>query len=238
MASAPRKQSENSMVTNFKKFLKEDSWGNEILEKKKKQEDGLKKTQNLHDHLIKHYSKYVGEHEEHLKKYTDDSSGVNTKLWKTHAKKKLSDDEKYTADRHSSPKVEWLDSAMHQHKTPDNLTVYSGTNIDPRKAKNKEGIVHHPAYMSTSIMPHIAREFGDLHKGPDGVHEKHMMMIHVPKGSHGAYVGNPKHSYTPEEREFILPRGTNLRHLESSSHEENHSIYGKVRYHTHEMEVV
>ena len=71
---------------------------------------------------------------------------------------------------------------------------------------NSEGILHHPAYLSTSLNKSTAKRFSPH----DNKNEKNVLKIHVPEGSSGSYVGHI--SFNPKEKEFILPAGTNLKY--------------------------
>jgi len=132
-----------------------------------------------------------------------------------------------------------LDAAINLHKTPHKLAVWSGTGIDPREHMNSEGIVHHPAYLSTSLSPYIAKGFAinsRQYKLEGNELHTHLMKIHVPKGHPGAYVAHLKN---PDEKEFILPRNTKLKHIKTDTEQESFG-YGSRKYftHVHHMKVV
>ena len=83
---------------------------------------------------------------------------------------------------------------------------------------NSEGIVHHPAFLSTSLNPHIAKSFALTHRHAEdldsttGKHipQIHSMQIHIPEGSkHGSYVGHIVPA--TKEREFIIDKGKNFK---------------------------
>lgn len=191
------------------------------------------KKQSLHTTLKNHYCNYGDagngyERKEYLRGYTNESEDINEYHWNgnTH------DNDKNDQTRH-------LDEAMKVHKTPHPLTLYSGVRGDPRKRANALGIVKHPAYLSTSINPKIAKNFANsqiersysLKEG-----HTHTLKIHVPQGHPGAYVAHI--SEMPNEKEFILPRESNLRLLGHKTTKEHHAIYGDVTHHVHTAEVV
>jgi hypothetical protein len=100
--------------------------------------------------------------------------------------------------------TEVMDSGMERHKTPHKLTVYSGIKYDPGEKMDKNKIVHHPSYLSTSLDKFTAKGFSNC------TTNKHVLKIHVPKGHPGAYVDH--FSENPGEKEFILPRNTKLKY--------------------------
>jgi hypothetical protein len=216
-------------MKKLKNIINEES---EIEEKYRRENEALKSSQKLHESLSDHYKNFTEDHIDNIKKYTDDSYGINSYLWKKHKGEEITEEDKHYALKHSSPKIEKMDSALKAHKTPYDLEVHSGTDHDPRELKNSEGIMHHPAYLSTSLMHNKATDFAGV--GKDG--NKHVLSINVPKGSHGAYVEN--HSYSPNEREFIIPRDSKLKHISTDVETRKHSIYGHIKIHTHNMDLV
>lgn len=135
-----------------------------------------------------------------------------------------------------------LDSAINAHRTPEELTVHSGIKYDPRE-KMKKGMVHHPAYLSTSLNKEHAAQFaGGKREYLTGEHNRHfnVLSIKVPKGHPGAYVGHIQDFAS--EREFILPRGSKLRHIKTETEKHYRSQSGDIKHHdvihTHHMEVV
>jgi len=183
---------------------------------------------NDFNYLANHY-KFDKSHHDDLDKFTGSSMQINSSLWNSR------DDHhrQIFGNSETNNRIKRLDSVLSLHKTPQEMTVYSGSQHDPRKMKNSEGIVHHPAYLSTSLKRNIAQGFAnsnqtynkDIHKA-----EKHLYKIKVPQGSSGAFVG---HHGIAREEEFILPRGTNLKHEKTESKETPTKIY-----HTHHMSVV
>lgn len=197
------------------------------------------KTDDLHCDLTNHYN-FKGlktHHGEAMKNYSDDSHGVNNYLWKKHAGKTITEYDKNQAFKDSSPKMDHLDEVLHHHKTLDKLQVYSGLKSDPRNHMDENNTLHHPGYLSTSIMPHVAEDFAEPSIKNFQESERHIAVINIPKDHPGTYIGD--HSYNPLEREFLLPRGTNLKHTgHVETVEKNHSIYGRTKVHYHHMDVI
>ena len=185
-----------------------------------------------HEELSKHYN-FTPEHEGHLKAHTDDSTDVNNYLWDKHE-----DVPEFGHDPHHEHNIKKMDHALSAYKTPSNLIVYSGIHYDPRGRMNSEKVVHHPAYMSTSLDKDIAKGFAsDKPASPRQAKGKHILAIHVPEGHPGAYVGHISH--VSSEREFVLPRDTKLKHIKTESEVESSRILRKpYSLHIHHMEVV
>ena len=156
---------------------------------------------SLQDRLSKHYDKDM-----HVKRLTQMSRPVNKNLWNHHNH----DEELENKDEHSR-----YDKGLTKQKTPQAFHVYSGIRRHPNsynegKEIPKKGIVlHHPAYLHTSLDHGIAQDFARTTHNDENQKETHVLKIHVPKGHHGAYTGH--YSAHPHEKEFILPRGHNLR---------------------------
>jgi len=192
---------------------------------------------NVDDKISSHYyyngDSYEGDEPAHAKAIRNyQKSGVaramNGYHWAKHHGEEYEHDDYTNHELHS--KSEKLDAAIASHKSPINLKVYSGVKVDPRKHMNSEGIVHHPAYLSTSLRERVAHYFAGNHVSKSNL-EKHIMKIHVPKGHPTAYAANLG---LTNEREMILPRGTNLKHIKTESKETD---FGTM-VHTHHMKVV
>jgi len=197
---------------------------NSHLDKIKKDNEG---TQAEHESLSKHYTLEGHQNSHHLRNYTDGSYSINSHLWKQHKGKPST-----KTELHDAESVPHIDKILDSYKTPNKMKVYSGTIHDPQKAKDENNIVHHPAYLSTSIKRTTAEGFADIQKGQ----KKHVLSISVPKGSKGMYIGD--HSFNKDEREFLLPRNSKLKHIKTDVHEEEHPIYGKINMHVHHMELL
>jgi hypothetical protein len=154
---------------------------------------------HLHNKLSNHY-KFNDEDIKPIKDYTKDSSRLNAYQWK-----KKENGYKNAYHKESEERTSEMDDILDRHRTPHKLTLFSGTPHDPREAMNKEKIVNHPAYLSTSLSKKIAKDFSG-----------HVLKIHVPKGHPGAYVDH--HSYNGSEKEFILPRDTKMKYKFTQEH--------------------
>ena len=149
--------------------------------------------------LAPEYSMYDASHKNIIKAYQGDSLGnINQRLTRGD----------YLPKDHRE-KVDKLDEAVHLHQTPHSFAVYSG--IDPEHAAKVilHDQVHHPAFLSTSLSPHVAAGFAKFktdEKNPRGI-EGHMLKIVVPAHHAGAFVG---HINNMGEHELILPRNTVL----------------------------
>jgi hypothetical protein len=185
-----------------------------------------------------------GEDMKAIKSYTSSSRDTNMFLHDHHYNNNGKRFEPVEAHKDTIPhQIKKLDNALAKHQTPKPITVFSGIKHDPRTKMDANKIVHHPAYLSTSINHHQAEGFGlnDDESGPSqsrkGRNEviHHVLKIHVPKGSTGAYVDHI--SSVSGEREFILPRGANLKHNHTTT--EEHHVPGTDNlhsvYHFHNM---
>lgn len=222
-------------MISFKQFLKEAEFHNWDHERSDAE------IEHLNSKLQEHH-KYLPSQREALETYTRDSSPINEHLWDAHIHKKPIESDFGIYAGH-------LDHAIHENKAPHDFHVYSGVPSDPRERMNKEKIVHHPAYLSTSLAHQTARGFAKavdhkskivpnpnyetmkalnpkLNIGKD-MHEnhfnKHVLRIKVPKGHPGAYVERiTDHN---GEYEHILPRGLNLKHTGTDVIHEGSSTY-------------
>ncbi len=125
----------------------------------------------------------------HVDRYTSEGD-INSKL--------LNDEELDESDKHH---VKTLDEALTHTKTPDDIVLYSGTNAPHAKELQRKDVVHHPSYISTSLTINKAVDFASSKNGD-------LVEIHVPKDHDGMYID---HMSDFSEREFLLPRGMNLR---------------------------
>lgn len=117
-----------------------------------------------------------------------------------------------------------LTNMLNKHKTNKDIDVYTGIGYSPVQhfKPDTEGnipdtvTVHHPAFLSTSTKMTIANGFSRFRPHPrDELHgvesspiTKHVLHIHVPKGTSAASLMD--HSHKPEENEILLNRGHNI----------------------------
>lgn len=143
-------------------------------------------------------------HVENIHAYTQGSL-TNRYLWNRHLKKQ-------DINKNAEDITNRLNHSLHFHKTPKDLTVYSSTIHNPEQKKNSEGIMHHPAFISTTIDKDYADSWFNksYEHNEEGKRIHHILKIHVPKGSPGAYVEH--FTAVPGQHEFIIPKGSNLKY--------------------------
>lgn len=191
------------------------------------------KVEHLHKALVNHYDNYDDSSRDTLRDYTIGSHNLNSFLFK---RQNSSFKPTESQNKVYGEKINFMDDALKRHKTPHKLTVYSGMKYDPRTAIDKNNVVLHPSYLSTSLDKHQALDFANSgdYKG-DNSH-RHIMKINVPKGHPGAYVEHLTHN--EGEKEFILPRGTKLKYRGTQSHEGFGDQQGDYTLHEHAMDIV
>jgi hypothetical protein len=183
--------------------------------------------------LMNHYkmNSFPKAEQSAIQNYTHSSVDMNDYHWRKHKFPGNHEPKKETETKH-------LDSALARHTTPHDLSLYSSTRHDPRTMKNAKGIVHHPAYLSTTIHKPVAMS-RDMNDSTDsnGDHHLHVLKIHAPKGSPGAYVDHiSKHQ---GEYEHILPRGSNLKYHSTETTSKHNPWLDKKQFtHVHNMELM
>ncbi len=115
-----------------------------------------------------------------------------------------------------------INADIHSAPSPDeDLYVYSGIkNFNPANMSSR--FIHVPHFVSTSLLPHVAKEFSRAFytrnfdgNGNDIIHQ-HVLRFKIPAYSnHGLYLAN--HSAYPKEEEFLL-RNSNVFHIEEAPH--------------------
>ena len=151
-----------------------------------------KTVEDTANELTTHYAKagLSDEEKENLSFYTGPDANINHRILRN----TLFDSDVY--------KMYHLDSALRKGTTPKHLVVYSGTDAAHSKILGSSDLVHHPAYISSSLGIKNALDFAGTKNG--SVND-----VHIPEGHHGLYM--QEHSDLPEEREFLLPRGMILK---------------------------
>lgn len=176
--------------------------GQHSIEKKEIKEGfepSAKELGSKHMELAIHHSNFNKNHIKHIKRYTDSSTGVNKFLY-NRAK-----GDPVNTDYHEH--AEGMKDATKAHTTPSDMHVFTGLRRNPRdqigKSK-KETTFHFPAFTSTSLSHNVATSFTVSTSKPNATKlSNHVLKIHVPEGSHGAYVSHHS-SQTGNEHEFIL----------------------------------
>ena len=205
----------------------------EYMNEKKRANESMNVNEKI---LSKHFHTPDAQaHSVAIRKYTNNSA-VNGYLWRKSQKEPAN---LYDADHKSL--IPKLDKALKSNKTPHQFEVYSSTKHDPRVMKNKNGLVKHPAYLSTTLDPEFAvgRDMhAQTHINKEGKKETHQHVLHitVPKDHHGFYAGdNPTYTSWMGEREFILPRGLNLHHEKTDTFQ--HPKSPGTHLHIHHMTI-
>ncbi len=151
-----------------------------------------------------------------LENYTSNSYNLNNELIRHYNHKTTPpdyikshldvEDEENFSDIH----LPSFDKLIADHKLPTDVTVYSGLHFHPNEHRGK--IAYNPAYMSTSLSPHVAKDFGktwmmNYHDGKDykEMRVKNILRLHIPRGHLGLFTDNG--SLFPGQGEIILPRG-------------------------------
>lgn len=102
-------------------------------------------------------------------------------------------------------------------ETQEDLDVYTGVgggfDVDQQRQQN-DGLIHLPAYTSTTLNPKIAKNFAFQHDHdyPDRPSKRMKEIIHLrlPKGTRNTLFFG-KHSVYPGEHEILLRHGTTIR---------------------------
>lgn len=176
-----------------------------------------------HKRLMEHGPKWTNNepyhdddtHLKHIAAYTAASHGVNHALIKEHSKHPRTEHTEAQLKR-----AEHLSAAIQHHGTglPEEVHTYSGVSLDHaehlKKAAKVGGVVHTPAFTSTSIDPDRAQGFsavknngGEVSAGRfRGSADRHILHFKLPKGyKKGVYVGHVSHASS--ERELLLDKG-------------------------------
>jgi hypothetical protein len=160
--------------------------------------------------LHPHFPAPEGEQYGALRKYTLGSKALNKAMIDHHTQGRELPDHMEVQKHH-------LQNYLTSHSAPHDMTVHSGTSHSPEHypIDEKTGKRHMklPAFTSTSIDLHTAQGFGSQ---DSTVHKpeypgRHVLSIHVPKGSPGAYIDH--HSALSGEFEHLLPHSSRL-HIE------------------------
>ena len=165
----------------------------------------------LSDRLQDHYD-LEHDRESPVFRYTEGSQDLNQSLIDNHKNG-------VSLPEHHEDHAKALDEELGRHRLPHDLVTYSGIKVekfDPRKIMDKDGFMHSPAYMSSSILPNVAAGFAqtkdrDSIAGTEGSdqYEKHIIRFRHKKGDPGAFIeGNTNYS---DEHEFLIPRGVKFK---------------------------
>jgi hypothetical protein len=185
---------------------------------------------SLHAELTNHYHEDLSNHPDsnHVVDYTKGSSELNGALLRSHRSgasdiESVDDGYNYMSEKSAEMHNErrnGIDKAISSIPAPKDFDTYAGVGFDPRRLMDQNGVVHSPAYLSSSIDPRIAHSFsheldsrtGQSPRDNDGEIEKHILKIPVKQyQTNGVYVDSISNFGTKEgqlgEKEFLHPRG-------------------------------
>jgi hypothetical protein len=190
---------------------------------------------DVHWKLENHYSKFEGTHVSRIRHYTASShiESFDAPSFRN-INKRILNNEHHPSDH---IRMEQMDEALHLHKTPEPMTVWSGISGEHTNTVLYSDKVHHPSYLSTSLSPATAAAFSEDHKVLDTKYPRdyprdyysHVLAIHVPEGHPGAYIEH--FTAVPGEHEFIMPRDTILK-IDHSKREIHTTPLGSYTRHT------
>jgi len=172
-----------------------------------------RKAKKANDELRDHFKYDDYNHTKALQNYSNSSKELNNYHWN-----KSQNSSNVYVNRDNEDDTKKMDKAINHIKAHRDIQVYSGTRHDPRKIKDKDGIVEHPAYLSTSINRSVAENFAkrndrqNMEKSTVGLHvrHRHLLKFTIPKGHPVAHLDYG-------EDEMVLPRGTKLKHLRTTT---------------------
>jgi hypothetical protein len=185
---------------------------------------------SLHAELTNHYHEDLSNHPDsnHVVNYTKGSSEFNGALLRSHKSgtsdiESVDDGYNYMSEKSAemyNERRNGIDKAITSIPAPKDFDTYSGIGFDPRRIMDQNGVIHSPAYLSSSIDPRIAHSFsheldsrtGQSPRDNDGEIEKHILRIPVKQyQTNGSYVDSISNFGTKEgqlgEKEFLHPRG-------------------------------
>lgn len=121
-------------------------------------------------------------------------------------------------DKDSEIDTDKFDKLIDSHLTPEEMVVYSGLHIDPSN-RGRSIYTNHP-YMSTSINPHVAKDFGatfsHINRNGEKDYVKHILRIIIPQNYPHLFTDNG--SIFPGQSEIILPRHTRFQLAQKPTH--------------------
>ena len=99
-----------------------------------------------------------------------------------------------------------LDEALKVNKLHGPLVTYSGLGFNPRHVMSESGLLHLPAYTSSSTHKVVALRYTTPDK--EGIH---VLKIQHHKGATGLYIGDNDDYSGFMQKEHIMPRGVTLK---------------------------
>lgn len=150
-------------------------------------------------------------HQGWLHYYSDYSKQMNDALYNHHDEVKITKTQFNSPERHERHLTFANETAkvLAKHQTKSDHTVFSGISqqhAEKFKNRNEPLKVHHAGFLSTSTNFDQASRFTG--GGKKSKEEKHVLKIHVPKGTQGGSMSG--NTYSPKEKEVLLQRGHDL----------------------------
>lgn len=145
-----------------------------------------------HDRLSNHFAPHLQDLSEHVAEYTDTSKELNRRLIQ---KQRL-------GPRNMAIHNGFKEFFNKKVELPETVHAYSGMkDFDPAEHfKAHDGVIHTPAYVSSSLNPVIGHSFA---KRTGVSYTEHVLHFELPKGyNKSAYVAD--HSWAPHEHELII----------------------------------
>ena len=153
----------------------------------------------------------------HIYRYTAASRPVNKELFNRYESGNTSPLDKFdvNSNRYNfTHDLKGLDAAISRNKLKHELVTYSGVGEHVIARKNQEGLLHLPAYTSTTVDKSTAHHFADSNR--KNFKNLHILRIVHPEGSAGVYTHNDADiTQYATESEYVMPRGTTL-HIKDS----------------------
>jgi hypothetical protein len=104
-----------------------------------------------------------------------------------------------------------LDAAINRNTFQHDTTLFSGIWWNPKDRADEDGIIHLPAYTSTTVDKKTALSFG-INNAKSRDQERHVLRIINPAGTTGVYTHDDKDiTHYDHENEVILPRGIKIK---------------------------
>ena len=155
-----------------------------------------------------------------VSKYTWNSYKLNSELFDRHNKRKPVPEYLHANDDDEHPiNISDFDNLIDSHRLPHEMTVYSGLHFHPNEHRGR--IYIHPSYLSTSVSPHVSKEFGktlEMYDSENGTSRsiRNILRLHLPKGH--PHLFTDKGSNYPGQGEIILPRNTRFQMGQRPTH--------------------
>lgn len=102
--------------------------------------------------------------------------------------------------------LDHLDAALRTNRLNGPLVTYSGLGFNPGRLLSDSGLLHLPAYTSSSTNKIVALRYTT----PDS-QGLHILRIHHTRGSTGFYVGDNQDYSDFAQKEHIMPRGVTIK---------------------------